>query len=118
MNQKRFGKALKKAKKYVDLISIKAEIKNIVNKKTRSDVLLPRGYRNLIIAMEECGELIQEISKELRGKKDHLKLLQELADVQLSIYYIQEVCGISDEELNQAINVKMSNYCKEAKKKG
>lgn len=67
----------------------------------------PRGHRNLIIVMEELAELGQEIAKVLREKEDVLSLLEELADVQLEIYYVQEICGIDDEALHRAMNVKM-----------
>ena len=67
----------------------------------------PRGHRNLIIVMEELSELSKEVSKELRGKGDQYNILKELADVQLSIYYVQEVCGIKDEDLHKAMNIKM-----------
>ena len=66
----------------------------------------PRGHYNLIIVMEEMGELIQQISKQLRCKGDKYELLEEVADVELCLYYILEICGISVDELNQAINVK------------
>ena len=67
----------------------------------------PRGHRNLIIVMEELSELSKEISKELRGKGDKTNILEELADVQLGIYYAQEICKINNEDLHKAMNVKM-----------
>ena len=67
----------------------------------------PRGHRNLIIVMEELSELSKEISKELRGKGDNINILEELADVQLGIYYIQEICNINNEDLHKAMNIKM-----------
>ena len=67
----------------------------------------PRGHRNLIIVMEELAELSKEISKELRGKGDRYNILEELADVQLGIYYVQEVCGVNDDYLHKAINIKV-----------
>lgn len=67
----------------------------------------PRGHRNLIIVMEELAELSKEISKELRGKGDQYNILEELADVQLSIYYVQEVCGVNNDDLHKAMNIKM-----------
>ena len=67
----------------------------------------PRGHRNLIIVMEELAELSKEISKELRGKGDQYNILEELADVQLSIYYVQEICGVNNDDLHKAMNVKM-----------
>ena len=66
-----------------------------------------RGHMTLIIAMEELSELIKEISKYLRGKGDRHNILEELADVQVETRYIKEICGISDEELNKAVNVKV-----------
>ena len=66
-----------------------------------------RGHKNLIIMMEEMAELSKEISKELRGKGDNINILEELADVKLGIYYVQEICKISDEDLHKAMNVKI-----------
>ena len=68
----------------------------------------PRGYMNLIIVMEELSELTKEISKYLRGKGNSYGILEELADVQLGIYYVQEICDIKDKDLHQAMNVKMN----------
>lgn len=67
----------------------------------------PRGHRNLIIVMKELAELSKEISKELRGKGDQYNILEELADVQLGIYYVQEVCGVANDDLYRAMNIKM-----------
>lgn len=67
----------------------------------------PRGHRNLIIVMEELSELSKEISKELRGKGDQYNILEELADVQLGIYYVQEICGVANDDLHRAMNIKM-----------
>lgn len=38
-----------------------------------------------VVAMEEMGELIQEISKDLRGKGDVEHLAEEIADVQIML---------------------------------
>ena len=67
----------------------------------------PRGHQNSIIVMEELAELSQAIAKQLRDKGDNINLLEELADVQLGIYYIQEIFNITDESLHKAMNVKM-----------
>ena len=72
----------------------------------------PRGHRNLIIVMEELAELSQAIAKELRDKGDNINLLEELADVQLGIYYVQEIFNITDENLHKAMNVKMKKIGK------
>lgn len=84
-------------------------IEDILNRSIESNIGdgNPRGHRNLIICQEELSELAKEISKELRGKGDRVNILEELADVQISIYYIQNICHITDSELNKAIAVKM-----------
>ena len=115
MNEKNFVKAMKKAAVTLDSDAMKERVKELIDRRSAADLGYPRGYKDLIIAMEECGELIQEISKKLRGKDNRLDLLQELVDVQLSLYAIQEVCGISEEDLNRAINAKMGFDAKKEK---
>ena len=93
----------------VDDLIIRNHIVKVLRKSIESNKdNYPRGHRNLIITMEELSELQKEISKELRGKGDYLNILQELADVYICMGYIQEICGISDSELNKAINVKIN----------
>ena len=36
-----------------------------------------------------------------------MNILEELADVQISIYYIQNICNITNSELDKAMAVKM-----------
>lgn len=62
---------------------------------------------HLIIAMEELSELQKEISKELRGKGDKVNVLEELADVQIVIYYVKKILGITDEDIQKAVSVKI-----------
>lgn len=62
---------------------------------------------HLIIAMEELAELQKEISKELRGKGDKVNVLEELADVQIVIYYVKKILGIADEDIQKAVSVKI-----------
>ena len=66
-----------------------------------------RGQHQLIICMEELSEMQKEISKSLRGKGDHVNILEELADICIVQRYIQLLEGIDMEELNKAINVKI-----------
>lgn len=65
------------------------------------------GTRNLVIVMEELAELSQQISKYLRGKEDHLGLVEELADVTMGLDYVKHICNITDKEVNKTINVKL-----------
>lgn len=46
-----------------------------------------------VVAMEEMGELIQEISKDIRGKGDVEHMAEEIADVQIMI---DQLCMIHD----------------------
>ena len=46
-----------------------------------------------VVAMEEMGELIQQISKELRGKGDIDHLAEEIADVQIML---DQLCIMHD----------------------
>ncbi len=65
------------------------------------------GSRNLIIVMEELAELTQQLSKFLRGKRDNIGLIEETADVYMSLEYVKYICGISEVDINKAINVKL-----------
>lgn len=65
------------------------------------------GTRNLVIVNEELAELQQQISKFLRGKEDHIGLVEEIADVLMGIEYLKLICDITDEEINKACNVKL-----------
>lgn len=44
-----------------------------------------------IVAMEECAELIQAISKSLRGKKNNLE--EEIADVEIMLEQLKLMCN-------------------------
>lgn len=66
------------------------------------------GHENLIIDMEELAELSQQISKYIRGKGEYYSLLEEMADVQVCLYHLQNLYNISDFELNRAINTKVT----------
>lgn len=63
------------------------------------------GIKNQsVIAMEECAELIQAISKCLRSKeaipiKERMNLIEEMADVMICLEELQIMYYIDDEEL-------------------
>lgn len=59
-----------------------------------------------ITCMEECSELIQCISKELRGKSDISHLAEEMADVLICIELLKYMYGIRPSELEFWIQVK------------
>lgn len=80
---------------------------------------LDNPTRLKVIACQECSEFIKEITDDIRGKGDINGILEEMADVLISIWTLQEIYDISDELLNQAVNVKVDEYAnKISKNKG
>lgn len=54
-----------------------------------------------IVCMEECSELIQAVSKCLRGKPDATDNLAEgMADVTICLHLLQEMYGITDKQVD------------------
>lgn len=49
-----------------------------------------------VVCMEECSELVQAISKELRGRGCKEHLTEEIADVQICIEMLKIMYGIRD----------------------
>ena len=86
-------------------------------------------YHMPICAMEECAELIKEISKIERARDHSLNvyygnLRREMADVIISIAALCERYGIDPNHVNEAIDEKLSrkyemikHYSEEVKKK-
>lgn len=105
MNKDEFSKKLSNIEELLTDSQVKEILINSLSPETESKF---RGYNNMIIAIEEFAECSKEITKVLRGKPDKVHLIEELADVQLSIMYIQEICQISDSCLKKAISVKMN----------
>lgn len=64
--------------------------------------------KKLQIAQEELAELIQAISKYMRGTPDsNMLVLEELADVTIVLSYVRQICGFDLEDLVKAMNVKI-----------
>ena len=59
-----------------------------------------------LIAMEECGELIQAISKAKRGKLDKDNLTEEIADVLISIHWLQKIYNITMRDIYEWVDIK------------
>ena len=68
------------------------------------------GDRMPMMAMEECGELIQAISKDERHRSTFTedKLLEEMADVVISIYALMALRELTPEDLQEKIDAKLS----------
>lgn len=67
------------------------------------------------IIQEELGELSHEISKDLRGGLNREHLLEEMADVYIVLNMAQKIYKVSDEELHNEVNIKMTRNLKRAK---
>lgn len=53
-----------------------------------------------VVCMEECAELIQAVSKRLRGKPDpDDNLAEEMADVYICLGMLRDMYGVTDERL-------------------
>ena len=70
------------------------------------------GFYNIIIVIEELSELTKELTKALRDKGSVVGIVEELADVSLSIDYIKEVFDITDKELEYARSIKIAELQK------
>ena len=111
MDREEFNKKLETASSKLDItdidttvdISIKPFVDNIPNAYDKNNVIL--AY-NIIAMNEEFAELTKELSKLARGDGDRTAILEELADCWLNTRYAMKLCGITEEELNKAINVK------------
>ena len=92
MDRIEFLEKLKTEKSEIDSEWLCNVIKNSVE--TSTPIEIPRGERNLITVMEELSELQKEISKSLRGKGDRVSLIEEYADVMISLLYIKDIFNI------------------------
>lgn len=70
----------------------------------------------LVVAMEECSELIQATSKLLRGKYDRENMREEIADVLISTEILKQICSISDSEIDEIIAAKQNRLMNRMKK--
>lgn len=60
-----------------------------------------------VVCMEECSELIQAVSKRLRGKPDpDDNLAEEMADVVICLHLLQDMYDVTDERLESWIDRK------------
>ena len=68
------------------------------------------------VCMEECAELIQEISKEKRGKSDKDHLAEEMADVIICIEMLKQIYNITEDEIYSWVINKQERTIKRIKK--
>lgn len=66
------------------------------------------AVKKLMLAQEECAELILAISKHMRGYPDiDMDILEEMADVTIMLGYIGSMLGFTKNDLDKAILVKI-----------
>lgn len=87
------------------------DLMNVVNLETVSTDLI------LTIAMEECSELIQAISKNKRGKGDYDNTCEEIADVLICIEWLMERLELKPEDIMRWLEFK-TNRCNAKIKNG
>ena len=59
-----------------------------------------------VICMEECSELIQAVSKQMRGIGSKESLIEEMADVAICLEMLKDIYDIDDTEIGQQIQYK------------
>lgn len=77
-----------------------------IEKLHNDEIDMIKGFRNIIIILEELGELNKELTKALRNKQDRIGIIEETADVLICIEYIKKIFNITEREINNAIYVK------------
>lgn len=61
-----------------------------------------------VIAMEECAELIKEISKQIRGIGDKEHLIEEMADVYIILEQLKVMYNITNEDVDRWLDKKVA----------
>lgn len=62
----------------------------------------------LTVTMEECAELIQCVSKELRGQEARGHMEEEIGDVLISISDLIYICGLDEDRIQRWIDFKQN----------
>ncbi len=71
-----------------------------------------------VVCMEECCELVQAISKELRGKSDKEHLAEEMADILICMEMLKIMYHVTDDELNEWVKKKQFRQLKRITESG
>lgn len=89
MNSTQVREVLRKLADYEDLNEVPHNSNQLYNQ-----VIESYGQdAQMIVAMEECSELIQAISKHLRGRETNLE--EEIADVEIMLEQLKLMCNQS-----------------------
>ena len=60
-----------------------------------------------VVCMEECSELIKEISKFIRGKGNTPHLVDEMADVYICLDMLKKMYAVDEQVLEATISAKL-----------
>lgn len=87
MNSTQIREVLKRLAEYEDLNMVNESSNQLYNK-----VIESYGQdAQMIVAMEECSELIQAVSKHLRGRETNVE--EEIADVEIMLEQLKLMCN-------------------------
>lgn len=77
------------------------------DKDLASSIKINGEQKKKIICMEEPAELIQAVSKDIRGKLDRDNMIEEMADVMICLEMLKIMHQVKDEELQKWIDYKI-----------
>lgn len=83
---------------------------NVNEKKTKVSCDNSNSTETLTVSMEECAELIQCVSKKLRGKEDLNHMEEEVADVLIVIHNLIYICGLDEDRIQRWIDFKQNRW--------
>lgn len=93
----------------IDKLSI---IKFISKNIRKLNLNFRNGDSSLLIAAEECVELAQEIYKYILKYGNEKELLEEYADVKISLMYLNTILQIKEKHMESIIDTKLNRVFK------
>lgn len=105
MNRERFKQEYINSKNELDKKKMKDIVRSFSIANMDNEFAIRDPY-NLVLAVEELSELQKAIIKYLRNGEDKMAVLEEMADVLISIMSVQAIVGIPTDDLYKAVNVK------------
>lgn len=63
-----------------------------------------------VVAIEEMSELQKELSKFIRYGNNQNEIKEEIADVQLMLWELEDIFGLEDFDIETAIHDKITRY--------
>lgn len=79
------------------------EVKNLIREVIKNNTI---EYRQLLV-MEECAELIQAFTKNMRGRDNYINVIEEIADVLVVVFAYIEKAKIPAEQIDSIMAEKI-----------